>query len=41
MADSKAVMLRFVQVGCIKRRIGKERGERIVSSTTAEELTED
>lgn len=30
MADFKAVTLRFaleVQVGCIKRRIGKERGE--------------
>lgn len=31
MADFKAVMLRSaldVQVGCIKRRIGKERGRR-------------
>lgn len=43
MADFKAVMLHSaleVQMGCIKRRIGKERGERTVSSTNAQELTE-
>lgn len=41
MAGFKAVMLRsaLVQVGCMKRRIGKERGEGMVSTTMAQELT--